>query len=88
MLILVIFQLILSAILYFIFKLSKIDKISKIKKFFKQGLTTLILFNSFNISFSVGIQFKYSNYNTPFYMLHIIFVAISLLMIIFSIFIL
>ena len=38
----------------------------------KQGATTLILFNAFNISFSAGVNWKYLSSNDPYYITNLI----------------
>ena len=52
----------------------------------KQGFVTLIIFNSFNISFSAGVHWKYANKYDNLYVLSSVIMAITIAAIVFIIF--
>lgn len=52
----------------------------------KQGFITLALFNVLNISFSTGIQLKYTQYNDVNFIINMLFIAIAFLFIVGSTF--
>lgn len=48
----------------------------------KQGFITLALFNILNISFSTGVQLKYTQYNDVNFIINMLFIAIAFLFIV------
>lgn len=47
----------------------------------KQGFITLVLFNILNISFSTGVQLKYTEYNDTNFIINILVIVIAFLFI-------
>ncbi len=47
----------------------------------KQGFITLALFNILNISFSTGVQLKYTEYNDANFIINILVIVIAFLFI-------
>lgn len=55
-----VFELVASLILYFISKSLKAENLHKISKILlHQGFLTFVIFNVFNISFSLGTQLQF-----------------------------
>jgi hypothetical protein len=52
----------------------------------KQGFITLALFNILNISFSTGVQLKYTSYNDTNFIINIFVIAVAFLFIVGSTF--
>jgi hypothetical protein len=85
MLLLLLLELLVSAILYFVSRFVFSLKLRNISSLLiKQGFITLVLFTSFNISFSAGIHIKYSNASEPYYALSTFLLLLSLALIIIS----
>lgn len=73
-------HLFMTFVLYLVARFTSNEKLRYFTlHFLKQGFVTLILFNSFNIAFSAGVHFKYSDPNSPHYMLSCGAMALALL---------
>lgn len=78
------FELLIAFILNFISQRTTNGILITIsKRLLKQGFITLILFNIFNISYSTGIQIKFSIHHSTFsFFINFILLALSLFIII------
>jgi hypothetical protein len=79
MLFLLVIELLVALILYFVSRFLfsiKLHNISSI--LIKQGFITLVLFTVFNISFSAGIHIKYSSPSEPYYVLSTFLLLVGL----------
>ena len=62
MILVLVVELIIASIIFFVGKVQKCKKVKKIGRvLLKQGFLTLIIFNSFNISFSAGISWRFND---------------------------
>jgi hypothetical protein len=62
MLVLLLGELVIAGVMYFVGRFTYSKKILVISRILlKQGFITLVVFTSFNISFSAGIHLKYAN---------------------------
>lgn len=72
MLLLILVEVSAAGVLYLLSHLLSTvsEKLSSVSKYFiKEGLLTLMMFNSFNIAFGVGIHFQYADKNDGSYLL-------------------
>ncbi len=79
--------LIISIIMLLIAKNIQNEKFRKVSlRLLKQGFMTLVLFNIFNISFSAGVHFKYSNPEDDSYGVSTFIIILTLFIIVVSVF--
>jgi hypothetical protein len=85
MLLLLLGELAIAIVLYLASRCIFSAKLNNISSFLiKQGFITLVLFMTFNISFSAGIHIKYSNSSEQYYALSTVLLLLSLGLIIIS----
>ena len=74
-------ELIVSSIIYFIGKFSLMTNLQKIGlRLLKQGFITMLMFNSFNLSFSAGAHLQFAEYNQQAYTEGVVLIVICVLL--------
>jgi uncharacterized membrane protein len=79
-------ELLIALGIFIISKIIRKDNLKKISlKLFKQGFITLVLFNIFNISFSMGLHWKYASPQDSNYLLSSFMLAVTLVLMVISV---